>query len=201
MFLALEFQVLNYLFVSMNSNLIQSYMFYWNIPEYSMMTSLSNELDVITSGQILSIVGSKYSSPSYSTKYSHADISHVSVSAKQPSYIPRKINAKLTGISWASYISWISIHARSCSSGNSLATRDGTWMPAFPWSPVFAFSSSAITFSGFGSSTNTVKFTNTTIVAFTCLRKVYLRLYYTSQRIHNTENNPCLILDSDATGN
>lgn len=75
-FLVQAFQVLKLQFCNLLSGV------QLKIPEYSMMTSLSNELDVITSGQILSIVGSKYSSPSYSTKYSHADISQVSVSAK-----------------------------------------------------------------------------------------------------------------------
>ena len=143
-----------------------------------MMTSLSNELDVITSGQILSIVGSKNSSPSYSTKYSHADISQVSVSAKKilcKYFIDIRvdISAKLTGFSRTSNISWISIHAWPCPSGDTLTTCDRTWMPTFPWSPVFTFTSGSITFTGLCSCANTVEFTNTTIVTFTSLRAGY----------------------------
>ena len=167
-----------------------------------MMTSLSNELDVITSGQILSIVGSKNSSPSYSTKYSHADISQVSVSAKKIlckyyNDIRVDISAKLTGFSRTSYISWISIHAWPCPSGDTLTTCDRTWMPTFPWSPVFTFTSGSITFTGLCSSTNTVEFTNTTIVTFTSLRAGY-SLSFRVQIMN--KNDPCLILNSDATG-
>ena len=114
------------------------------------------------------------------------------------------INTKLTGFSRTSYISWISIHAWSCSSGDPLATCNGAWMPTLPWSPVFTFASGSITLAGFRSSTNTVKFTNTTIVTFTSLRSDYSLSFHGVWNFFGfklcIENDPCLILDSDATG-
>ena len=114
------------------------------------------------------------------------------------------INAKLTGFSWTSCISWISIHAWSCSSGDPLATCDRAWMPTLPWSPVFTFASSSITLAGFRSSTNAVKFTNTTVVTFTSLRAGYSLSFHGVWNFFGfklcIENDPCLILDSDATG-
>ena len=46
-------------------------------------------------------------------------------------------------------------------------------MPTFPWSPIFTFSSSSIAFTGLCSSTNTVKFANTTVVTFSSLTGLF----------------------------